>query len=60
MTRDEARQKLRDRGAKVTNSVSSSTDLVVVGSDAGGKAEKAKVLGVEMIEEKQLVEMLGE
>lgn len=60
MTRDEARQKLIERGAKVTASVSRNTDLVIVGADAGSKADKAAALGVEMIDESRLVELLAE
>ncbi len=58
MTRDEARQALVARGAKVTGSVSKKTDLVVVGADAGSKAEKAERLGVEMIDETEFVRRL--
>lgn len=58
MTRDEARQSLVARGAKVTGSVSKKTDLVVVGADAGSKAEKAERLGVEMIDEAEFIRRL--
>ena len=58
MTRDEARQALTARGAKVTGSVSKKTDLVVVGTDAGSKAEKAERLGLEMIDEAEFVRRL--
>jgi DNA ligase (NAD+) len=59
MTRDEARQALTAQGARVTGSVSKKTDLVVVGGDAGSKADKAERLGVEMIDEAEFVRRLG-
>lgn len=59
MTRDEARQALVARGAKVTGSVSKKTNLVVVGADAGSKADKAERLGIEMIDETEFVRQLG-
>ena len=58
MTRDEARQALLAHGAKVTGSVSKKTDLVVVGADAGSKAEKAERLGIEMIDEAEFIRRL--
>ena len=60
MTRDEAKTALVARGAKVTGSVSGKTDLVVVGAEAGSKAEKAERLGVEMIDEQELLRRLAE
>ncbi len=51
MTRDEAKLRLQVLGAKVTGSVSKKTDYVVVGADPGSKADKAKALGVEMLDE---------
>jgi DNA ligase (NAD+) len=58
LTRDDARQALLARGAKVTGSVSKKTDLVIVGADAGSKAEKAERLGVEMIDETEFIRRL--
>lgn len=51
MTRDEARRRLKELGAKVTDSLSRSTDLVIVGSDPGAKAGKAQALGIETLDE---------
>lgn len=49
---------LQNMGANVTNSVSKNTNLVIAGLDAGSKLNKAKQLGVEIINEKQLIELL--
>jgi DNA ligase (NAD+) len=51
MTRKEAKEKLIDLGAKVTSSVSSKTDFVIVGKDAGSKLAKAKNLNIKIIDE---------
>jgi DNA ligase (NAD+) len=51
-TRDEAKQMIEDAGGKVTGSVSKKTDYVVAGADAGSKLDKAKELGVKVIDEK--------
>jgi DNA ligase (NAD+) len=59
MSRDEAREALKDAGAKVTDSVSKKTDLVVVGENPGSKADKAASLGVRTIDEKELIRLLG-
>jgi len=62
MTRAEAKAQADKMGAKVTGSVSAKTDYVVVGSDAGSKADKARELGVTILSEeewKALVDMNG-
>lgn len=60
MSRTDAKKKLQNMGAKVTGSVSKNTSLVVVGRDAGSKAMKAKELGIEMIDEQALLDLLAE
>ncbi|NND82497.1 MAG: NAD-dependent DNA ligase LigA [Gammaproteobacteria bacterium] len=59
MSRSEAKQQLQALGAKVTGSVSSKTSVVVVGAEAGSKAQKAEQLGVEMWDEDQLLACLA-
>ncbi|HEX5611289.1 MAG TPA: NAD-dependent DNA ligase LigA [Burkholderiales bacterium] len=58
MTRDEARRALKALGAKVSDSVSKKTDYVVAGEDAGSKLERARELGVEVIDERALTDLL--
>lgn len=58
--RNQLTQLLEDRGAKVTGSVSAKTSLVIVGSDAGSKADKAKALGIHTFDEDALIAKLDE
>ena len=60
LTRDEAKEKIAALGGRVTATVSKKTDYVVVGTDPGSKVEKAKKLGIEVVTEKKLKQMLGE
>ena len=57
-TRDEAKMKISALGGRVTSNVSKKTDYVVVGADPGSKADKARKLGVAIIGERKLNEML--
>jgi DNA ligase (NAD+) len=59
MTRDEAKSLIESRGHKVAGSVSKHTDYVVAGADAGSKLERARDLGVEVLDEDGLKRLLG-
>ncbi len=57
--RSELTKILQEKGADVTSSVSKNTNLVIAGSDAGSKLVKAQALGVKIIDEKTLLNMLN-
>lgn len=59
MSRDEAKRAIKDRGGEVSGSVSSKTDYVLAGAEAGSKLDKAEDLGVAVIDEKEFLKMLG-
>lgn len=60
LSRDEAKDLLESAGAKVAGSVSKKTDYVVAGAEAGSKLEKAQALGVLVLDENALMELLND
>ncbi len=60
LTRDEAKMMIEAAGGKVSGSVSKKTDFVVAGAEAGSKLEKAQELGVNVINEAELLRLLSE
>jgi DNA ligase (NAD+) len=58
MTRDDAKARLTALGAKVTGSVSKSTDLIIAGENAGSKLKKAEKLGIEIWDERNFLRSL--
>jgi len=60
MSRDDAKAAIERRGGKVSGSVSRKTDLVVAGGDAGSKLDRARSLGVKVVEEAEFLRLLGE
>ena len=58
LKRDEAKAKIQQAGGKVTGSVSSKTNYLVVGEDAGSKLAKAQSLGIPCLSEAQLLELI--
>ena len=59
MTRDEASEKIKMNGGKVSSSVSKKTSFVVAGENAGSKYEKAINLGVIILTEQEFLSMIG-
>ena len=60
LTRDQAKQRLMAQGAKVSGSVSAKTHCVVAGASAGSKLAKAEALGVNVLDEAALMELLDD
>jgi DNA ligase (NAD+) len=60
LKREEAGERIKSAGGKVSGSVSKKTDYVVAGEEAGSKLDKAKELGVAVIDEAELLRLLGQ
>ena len=58
--RDEVKTALQARGARVTGSVSKKTDYLIAGEDPGSKLTKARDLGVAVVGEEGLADLIGE
>jgi DNA ligase (NAD+) len=59
LSRDEASEMIREAGGNVTGSVSTKTDFLLAGEEAGSKLDKAKELGTKILTEKEFLDMLG-
>jgi DNA ligase (NAD+) len=59
LTRPKATEEVERAGGRVTSSVSKATSFVVAGEEAGSKLEKARTLGVEVIDETELLKRIG-
>jgi DNA ligase (NAD+) len=59
LSRDDAKDRLEAAGAKVAGSVSKKTTYLLAGAEAGSKLDKARELGVEVIDEQQMLDLLG-
>ncbi len=59
LSRDQAKQLIRERGGEVASSVSAKTDLVVAGDSPGSKFDKAKKMGVKIINEDEFKKLVG-
>lgn len=59
LSRKDIKTKVEEQGGKVTGSVSKNTDFVIVGESPGSKYDKARELGIRIIEEDELKDILG-
>lgn len=59
MKRDEIKAYIEKEGGKATSSVSKNTDLVLVGENPGSKLDKANELGIEIMNENELMEVIN-
>ena len=59
MSRDEAGELIRKAGGTVSGSVSKKTDFVIAGEEAGSKLDKAKELGVPVLNETEFLKLIG-
>ena len=59
LTREQAKEEIERRGGKVSGSVSRKTDMVVAGEDAGSKLQKARELGVRVVDEDAFLGLIG-
>lgn len=57
LTRDDAKEKIRHAGGKISSSVSKNTDYVIAGADPGSKYDKAVELGIEILEESEFMQL---
>jgi len=60
LSREEAQERIETKGGRVTGSVSKKTDFVVAGADPGSKYDKAVELGITVLDEEGLQELLKE
>lgn len=60
MSREEAKEKLQTLGAKVSESVSKKTDYLIAGEEAGSKLQKARTLGIRILNEKEFLTQIEE
>jgi len=59
LTREEVKEKIRDLGGKVSEVVSKNTDFLVLGKEPGSKLQKAKKMGIKIIDEKRFLDYVN-
>ena len=58
MSRDEAKDKIRSLGGKISSSVSARTDFLIAGKDPGSKFDEAKSKGIKILNEEDFLKIL--
>ena len=58
-SRNQFKEQLQKRGAKVTSSISTKTDLLIVGNDPGSKLAKARELKIEVLTEQEIIDLMN-
>ena len=58
MTRDEAKERIEALGGRVVTSVSKNTSFLVIGNDPGTKIEKARTLGIQLLDEEKFLNIV--
>ena len=58
MSRDEAKEKIRSLGGDISSAVSKAVDYVVAGENPGSKYDKAKELGIEILDEREFLKLI--
>ncbi len=59
LSRDQAKELIEENGGRVVGSVSKKTDYVVAGADPGSKLDKARTFGVTILDEAELLGLVG-
>ncbi len=60
LSRDEAKYIAKSNGAKILSAISKNTDYLIIGDNAGSKAQKANLLGIKIINEKEFLEKINQ
>ena len=59
VSRNQLKEQLQNRGAKVTSNVSSKTDVLIVGNNPGSKLAKARELEIEILTEQEIIDLIN-
>ena len=60
LSRDEAKYLAKTNGAKILSTVSNNTDYLIIGEKAGSKLDKAKILGIKILKEKEFLKKINQ
>ena len=60
LSRDEAKYLAKTNGAKILSTISNNTDYLIIGEKAGSKLDKAKILGIKILKEKEFLKKINQ